>query len=106
MVTPPLKDSDHPYVFLYCFQTRKPKIKLEKDIFYDVYGVPTVQTILELSEKYKGKNSGIIVIYDDCLSAMENLPKEERGNMQKLIVEYSRHRKISLFFALQNTFSK
>jgi hypothetical protein len=87
---PPLSDNDPPLVILYSYQTERPKIKLERDVIYYILGLPSLKNILEVSERHKSNTSGVIVVLDDVLSALESLSTEESNDYQKLVVEWSR----------------
>lgn len=107
LITPPLKPTDFPIIFLYIYQAAKPDIKVsEFDVLYFMHGMPTWEIIEGWYSKYEGKNSGFVLLYDDCLSDLESLSETETEKMTRLVTQWSRHRNISLYFALQNTFIK
>jgi hypothetical protein len=87
---PPLGVKDPPLVFIYSYQTERPRIKLDSDIIYYILGLPSLKNILEVAERHKSDSSGIILILDDVLSALESLTAEESNQYQTLIVEWSR----------------
>ena len=71
-----------------------------------MHGMPTYLTIEHLYKKHQSFNSGFVIIFDDCLADLENLSEEETENMTRLITQWARHRNISLYFTLQNVFTK
>lgn len=91
LVFPRLNVQDPGFVFVYSYQTVKPDLRIHnKDTIFYISGLPTVNNILQVCHKYENKTSGVILILDDVLSAMESLNAEESNEYQKLIVEWSR----------------
>lgn len=107
LITPSLKPTDPPIIFLYIYQAEKPSISVPKhDMLYFMHGMPTWETLEGWYSKYERNNSGFVLIYDDCLSDLESLSESETEKMTRLVTQWSRHRNISLYFTLQNTFIK
>lgn len=107
VISPPLTETDPPLVYLYSYQSRKPKIRVHPDdVLFFMAGLPTVPMIRELYDKYKGRTSGLIIVLDDALAELEALSVKETIAYTRLIVQNCRHENISLYISIQSPFTK
>ena len=80
-------DSNEKPIYVYCYKTQLPSglIKTQNSFVYQ--GIPNLKNF---REHYADGKTPIVLVFDDLLSDLTSLTKEEENEITNLIIDYSR----------------
>ena len=80
-------DSKQQPLFVYCYKTQLPSglVKTSNSFVYK-----EIPNLKKFREQYADGNRPIVLIFDDLISDLSSLTKEEESEISDLIIDYSR----------------